>query len=278
MAPKPPSWSWLTKRVKLVVAYDGTDFRGWAAQAGRRTVQSTLTEAIRRVSGERIEIVGASRTDSGAHAEGQVCHFDTEVAISLEKWVYALNRVLPLDIRVRSAKFVKDDFNSRFSAKDRRYHYVWYRGERNPRAERYAVHWDREMDLKAMQLAAKMLEGRHDFRAFTAELDPTIENTRRTLHHVRIFARGNEVIFNVVGDAFLRGMMRRMAGAIQMIGLGQRDEKFIKRLLDPRKRDQETWPVVLPARGLTLMEVRYGPHPKDSRKRNDAKRETDGLE
>src|SRR5579862_7293536 len=98
-------------RVKLVVSYDGTDFRGWAAQAGQRTVQGTLTEAVRQVSGEEIEITGASRTDSGAHARGQVCHFDSEIDIPPEKWAQVLNRVLESDVSVVRSQKASSSFH-----------------------------------------------------------------------------------------------------------------------------------------------------------------------
>src|SRR5579862_4217837 len=99
-------------RLKMVVAYDGTDFRGWAISAGQRTVQGTLTEAVRKVSGENIEITGASRTDSGAHARGQVCHFDTEVPIEPGKWPEIVNRVLPGDVVAIRTSRVREDFHA----------------------------------------------------------------------------------------------------------------------------------------------------------------------
>jgi tRNA pseudouridine38-40 synthase len=255
-----------TKRYKLVVAYDGTDFRGWAAQPGQRTVQGTLKEAVRRISGEDCEIVGASRTDSGAHAEGQVCHFDSSVPIEPEKWVKALNRVLPSDLRVKGCKAVSEQFHARFSALDRIYVYVIYNADPDPRAERYSYCIDRRLDLRKMQEAARNLEGTHDFRAFTEELDPSVENTRRTLYRARIRQTSAGIRFTVRGTAFLRGMMRRMAGALLEAGLGRRAPEDIVRLLDPQAREGLQWPVVLPARGLTLAKVRYGPHPRDNRR------------
>lgn len=266
MARLKPCWSLSTKRFRLVVAYDGTDFRGWAAQPGQRTVQGTLKEAVRRVSGEDCEIVGASRTDSGAHAEGQVCHFDSGVPIPTEKWVLALNRVLPSDLKVRSCRKVPDEFHSRFSALDREYVYVLYVGMPDPRKERYALFASRPLELQAMQAAARCLEGTHDYLAFTEELDPDIENTVRTMHRARISMKNGEVRFTVRGTAFLRGMMRRMAGGLFEVGVGQRPIADFEALLDPNRRDGLRWPVVLPAKGLTLNRVRYGPNPKDNRR------------
>lgn len=252
-------------RIKLTVAYDGTDFRGWAAQTGRRTVQSILTDAVRRVSGEENEIVGASRIDSGAHARGQVCHFDTTRPIEPERWVGALNRLLPADVVVVNAKSVHPEFNSRFWALDRTYAYriVW--GPRDPFRERIAYWTPRPLDQDAMRATAQNLVGRHDFRAFTEELDPKVVNTVREMFAVDVRELRDGATIVVRGTAFLRGMMRRMAGAILEAGRGKRDPESIRSLLDPERRDALTWPVVLPAKGLRLERIRYGRHPRDAR-------------
>lgn len=249
-------------RIKLTVAYDGTDFCGWAAQTGQRTVQGTLRDAVRRISGEDCEIVGASRTDSGAHARGQVCHFDSR--IPADRWVNALNQSMERDIRAVKAEAVSEDFNARFMAMDRTYWYKILRNTTDPFRQRYAhaIHWD--LDVNLMKQAAAMLVGRHDFRAFTEELDPSIQNTVRRLYGVEVIAKRDEVCIAIRGTAFLRGMMRRMSGALLEVGRGKRSLESFSRLLT-KDRDQESWPVVLPANGLTLMKVRYGRHPRDCR-------------
>jgi tRNA pseudouridine38-40 synthase len=252
-------------RLRLVLSYDGTDFSGWAAQTGRRTVQGTLTEAVRHVSGEEIEITGASRTDSGAHALGQVCHFDTEVPIPLENWVYALNKRLPSDVSVRKAERVSEQFNCRFSALDRHYRYRILTGERDPLRMRFAHFYGRPLDVAKMQAGAALLQGDHDFRAFTEELEPHVLNTRRVLFRFDVKQSRDEVWVDVVGTAFLRGMMRRMAGVLLEVGRGFRSVEEVSRLLDPEERHHLQWPVVLPACGLCLQRIRYGRHPRDNR-------------
>ncbi len=252
------------KRIQLVVSYDGTEFCGWAAQSGQRTVQSTLREAVRRVSGEKIEIVGASRTDSGAHAKGQVCHFDTEVKIEPEKWARVLNKVMEPDIGVTDSTQVADSFHSRFSAKDRFYRYRILTAVRDPLRSRFVHEYGRELELPKMQQAAQALLGDHDFKAFTEELDPHVENTRRNLFSFDVRQSRDEVWVDVVGTAFLRGMMRRMAGALLEVGRGYRPVEEVSRLLS-EERNNLQWPVVLPANGLCLMRVRYGRHPHDNR-------------
>lgn len=251
------------RRVKLVVAYDGTDFRGWAAQTGRRTVQSTLTEAVRRVTGEDVEIIGASRTDSGAHAKGQVCHFDTAVPIEPNRWQYALNRVLPLDLAVRRSTVVNSSFHSRFCADDRHYRYRIATGDRDPIRSRFAHDLSQPLDVDLMERAALPLVGRHDFRSYTEELDPTIENTVRELRGLKIRIWRDEVWIDIVGTAFLRGMMRRICGMLTEVGMGKRDPSEALLLTDPKTSLH--LPVVLPARGLTLLRIRYGRHPRDWR-------------
>lgn len=266
MVPKPPCWSLSTRRIKLTVAYDGTDFCGWAAQTGRRTVQGTLKDAVRQISGEDCEIVGASRTDGGAHAQGQVAHLDLAAPIPTAKLPNVLNRVLPPDLRVRDAREVPDWFNSRFCARDRWYRYRIAEHDRDPWLLRRAYGQRYLLDLAAMQSAATDLVGRHDFRAFTEELEPSVLNTVRELYRIDVSRTRGEVRIDIVGTAFLRGMMRRISGYLYEVGVSRRDRSDGVRLLGT-ERNELDWPVVLPARGLTLMAIRYGRHPRDCRQR-----------
>ena len=200
-------------------------------------------------------MIGASRTDSGAHARGQVCHFDTNVAIPPEKWAYVLNRAMPSDVAVLRSHQVPITFNSRFSARDRWYRFV----------SRVDYDYNRPLDVAAMQVAAKHLVGEHDFLAYTEELDPSVENTVRELFSVEVSQTRGEVRIDIVGTAFLRGMMRRMSGALLEVGRGYRPVEDVAALLT-EKRVELAWPVVLPAKGLCLMQVRFGRHPRDNRK------------
>jgi tRNA pseudouridine38-40 synthase len=255
-------------RLKLTVAYDGTDFKGWASQKNHRTVHGTLTEAVRQVSGdEKIEIIGASRTDGGAHAKGQVCHFDCRHPIPVERWTGILNQVLPSDLAVVNTQQVGEDFNCRFMVLDRFYRYRILCGKRDPHRERFAHHYSysRKLNIETMQQAATLLQGSHDFLAFTEELESSEINTMRTMFKVEVKQVRDEVWVDVLGTAFLRGMMRRMAGVILETGRGQRDIVEVSRLLDIQERHNLQWPVVLPAKGLCLMKIRYGRHPRDHR-------------
>jgi tRNA pseudouridine38-40 synthase len=259
-------------RIKFIVAYDGTDFRGWARSPGHRTVHDVLSAAIHRVCGHEVELVGASRTDSGAHARGQVCHFDTDVPIETSKWPTVLNRVLPPDIALFAARPVSNDFHARFCAEDRLYRYRIRQTGRDPFAGRYAHEYGGNLDVTRMQSATKLLVGTHDYRAFTEDLDPSVENTTRTLRQVEVYEPppesytipGKEVWIDVVGTAFLRGMMRRISGGLLEVGRGQRSLEEFGSLLTPEWTGMHL-PVVLPAKGLCLMRVRYGDPPRDCR-------------
>ncbi len=220
---------------------------------------------MRQVSGEDCEIVGASRTDSGAHAKGQVCHFDTVRPIEPEKWVRALNKLLPSDLAVVGAARAPDRFHSRFCAEDRWYRYRIRTGPRDPLLGRWAHEFGKPLDVERMDRATEVLLGEHDFRSFTAELNPSVENTIRTLRKIELWPTGQGVRIDVVGTAFLRGMMRRIAGALLEVGAGKRPESDVRKLLDPTIRDAIHRPEVLPAQGLTLMGVRYGRPLRDHR-------------
>lgn len=254
-----------TRRIQLIVAYDGTDYRGFAAQADQRTVQRTLTEAIRRVTGEVNEIIGASRTDSGAHAKGQSIHFDTQAGTPIHRWKPVLNRMLPNDLKVIDANDVDTAFHARFCAHRRRYRYDILRTNDDPFRARFAYAvGNLSLDLTKMQEAASLFVGTHDFRAFTEELDPTVENTVRLLDSVNVSSSGDEIHIDIEGTAFLRGMMRRISGFLWEVARGQRPAEDAAVLLS-EARSSLQWPVVLPARGLCLEQVVYLDPPVDCR-------------
>lgn len=253
------------RRIQLIVAYDGTDFCGFAAQADQRTVQRTLTEAIRRVTGEMNEIIGASRTDSGAHAEGQAIHFDTFATTPVKKWKPVLNRMLPDDVKIVGAVEREPDFHARFCAHRRKYRYTVLRTGDSPFRARFGfVDENPRIDLNLMQEAALPFEGVHDFRAFTEELDPSVENTVREITSVKVSSHEDEIWIDIEGTAFLRGMMRRISGFLWEASLRKRPVSDAKVLLSDQRSSLQ-WPVVLPAKGLCLKEVVYLDPPADCR-------------
>lgn len=221
---------------------------------------------MRQVSGEDCEIIGASRTDSGAHADYQVCHFDTNWKADPVQIPRILNNMLPQDIGIQKAKFVPDSFHSRFSAVDRTYRYRIRQSPRNPNISRFTHDYWKKLDLKAMQEAAKFLVGVHDFRAFSEEVEPEA-NAIREIFEINVRGAGSEIWIDIRGNAFMRGMMRRISGGLFEVGRGRRPGSDIAGLLDLERRETIHWPVVLPAKGLCLKKIRYGRHPKDFRSR-----------
>ncbi len=252
-------------RVKFVVAYDGSEFRGFAPQGGQRTVHGVLTETVRQVSGEDCEIIGASRIDSGANAKGQVVHFDSAVQIPMERWPRIMNQVLPEDLTVVKATKVHPEFNSRFWAGKRWYRYRIQTMWRDPERSRYAFFYNaKPLDVERMHEASQRFVGVHDFLAFSQLVEPG-KNTVRQILEISVNRYRDEVWIDVYGTAFVRGMMRRMSGCLWEIGRGARAPEEIDVLLAQRDKRKIDWPTVLPASGLTLMKVFYGRHPYDRR-------------
>lgn len=254
----------LAKRIKLVVEYDGTDFCGWAAQPDQRTVHSTLKNAVCLISGHETEITGASRTDSGAHARGQVVHFDTTNPMPDPHWVRALNDRLPLDVAIKSAQEVPGHFHARFSVQHRHYRYQIEIGRRNPETSRRAYNTHLALNVAWMQQAGNALVGTHDFWCYSEEV-PISANAIRELYALRVTQKQNTVRIDITGNAFMRGMMRRISGGLFEVGAGKRDPDDLQKLLNLESRDAIYRPQVLPARGLCLERIRYKRHYKDFR-------------
>ena len=245
--------------VALTVAYDGTEFHGWQAQHELRTVQGALEAAVRRMVGEGASRVrGASRTDAGVHAEGQVAAFDCPLLIPPRGWTLGLNGHLPDDVAIVDARVVAPGYTPRFDAKEKLYHYRIYVGPtRDPLRRRVAWHLPpgfsrrdlpapregdegvrdvrRYFDVDAMREAARSLEGEHDFHAFRAADDPR-ESTVRTMHEVSIHVPDHdpsELILHVRGNAFMKNMVRILAGTLVDVGapapLGERCREALDR-------------------------------------------------
>jgi len=230
------------------------------------TVQGTLTDIVRQVSGEDIEIIGGSRTDSGTHAVGQVVHFDANWPAEPAKIPRIINNLLPGDIAVQKATVVKPDFHARFSAISRTYRYRLRQTPRNPLESRFVHDIWRKLNIEVMNDAAQVLVGSHDFLAFSEETEPTA-NAVREVFSAQVQRSGREVWIEITGNAFMRGMMRRISGGLYEVGRGRRSVEDFSKLLDPRHRSNLMWPVVLPAKGLCLLKIKYGRHPRDFRER-----------
>jgi len=202
-------------RYRATVEYDGTDFAGFQAQPGARTVQGELEAALATIcGGSRIRVVAAGRTDAGVHATGQVIAFTDPKGRPAEELTRALNALLPEDLAIREVRRVPAGFNPRYAARYREYRYTVWNGPRSPHRERYALGVRDPLDTAAMERAGSALMGRHDFSAFGASHRQPV----RTVHSVRIRRAGSVVTIDIAADAFLRQMVRRIVAVLLEVG------------------------------------------------------------
>jgi tRNA pseudouridine38-40 synthase len=243
-----------TQYLRATIAYDGTDYLGFQLQAKGRTVQRVLEEALARVTQAPVRVVGSSRTDSGAHAQGQVIAFHTSWRHSVPDLQCALNAVLPQDVVVLDVDLAPVGWHPRFSAKRRCYRYtVLNRSLRSPLDRRYAHLVTQSLNLDALRAGSEYLVGEHDFAAFGR---PTVgENTVRQLFSAEWRQDGQWFVFDVVGNAFLQGMVRNMVGVCLQVGVGSWPAERVGVVLESRNRALAAPPA--PACGLCLMRVDY---------------------
>jgi len=240
-------------RYRALVEYDGTDFTGFQVNPGKRTVQGVLEAALARL-GDGVEqrVDGAGRTDSGVHASGQVIAFTYAGRLPEADLGRALDALLPPDVTVRAIRRAPDGFNPRYAARYREYRYTVWNGPRSPLRERTALGVRVPLDTAAMARAGLVLEGRHDFSAFGA----ADRNPVRTVHSVRVRRSGSLVTIDVRADAFLRGMVRRIAAVLLEVGRGKMDETGVRAALAARLPALDG--ASAPAHGLTLRRVALG--------------------
>jgi len=244
-------------KFRLTLEYDGAGFAGWQVQAGgQRTVQGVLEAGLARIAGHACRVAGASRTDSGVHAEGQVASVALETALGAEALRRAANGVLPGDLAVTAVAEVSEAFHARHSARGKLYRYrIWNGASPSPLRAARTHRVFTPLDLGAMRAAAAALEGSHDFRAFQAA-GGAPGSTLRRLRRVAVEGepRG-EVRLLVEGDAFLRHMVRILVGTLVEVGIGRRDPAGIPALHAARERSRAG--PTAPARGLCLVRVDY---------------------
>ena len=245
------------RRIRLIVEYDGTNYAGWQRQLNALAVQQVIEEALSKLTRERVVIHGASRTDAGVHALGQSCHFDTDSRIPAEKFSYAVNTMLPPDIRIRHSEEVSPDFYARFSTKGKRYRYLFYDDHHAGALNRFThAHSIYPLDEVRMQAEADALIGVHDFKAFAAS-GSVVKDTVRAIWRAEITRQGHDVQLIVEGSGFLYNMVRIIAGTLWDVGSGKLPPGALKRAIDTG--DRLDLGVTAPAHGLTLMEVFYEP-------------------
>ena len=256
------------KNIKLTIAYDGADFHGWQFQPGVATIQGAINEAARKITQEKIVAHGASRTDAGVHALGQVAHFKTRSPLSALEIQRSLNALLPPAIRIVAAEEVGPDFHSRWLSQGKTYRYRIYRGKVLPPFEyRRVLHYPWPLDEGAMAAAARLFEGQHDFSSFAAssgsEDDDRDRNMQRVVHSSQIICDPSveEISYLVCGQSFLRYMVRKMVGTLIEVGRARLTPADIPSLFELRDRSR-SGPTV-PPEGLYLVGLEY-PDPTDS--------------
>lgn len=243
-------------RVMAVVEYDGTNYAGWQRQNNAITVQQVLEEAIERATGCRVSVTGAGRTDSGVHAVGQCAHFDLETTIPADKLAYALNLVLPEDIRIRETRKVREDFHARKDAIGKHYRYTIFNAPHDCAINRhYCTHVRYALDVEAMRVAAGYIKGTHDFACFRAAGSTEMKSTVRTITEIDVKRIGDFVYLDVKGTGFLYNMVRIIAGTLLEVGRGRRKAESIVDVI--ASCDRNFAGPTAPAKGLTMVSVTY---------------------
>lgn len=243
------------KRIKLTIAYDGTNYCGWQVQPNGITVEEVVNKALKKLTGEDIQVIGASRTDSGVHALGNVAVFDTHTTIPPERISYALNQRLPEDIVIVKSEEVAEDFHPRYCdcSKTYEYHILNMRIPiPTKRLKNYFVSYD--LDVEKMRKAAGYLIGEHDFVSF-CNVRTDVEDTVRTVTELEILKDGEEITIRISGNGFLYNMVRIIVGTLIRVGRGFYEPEKVKEILEAK--DRKAAGVTAPPHGLILAEIRY---------------------
>lgn len=245
------------KRVRLFVAYDGTNYCGWQMQPNGVTIEEVLNEKLKKLTGEDIHVIGASRTDSGVHALGNVAVFDTESSIPPERMAYALNQKMPEDIVIVKSDEVPADWHPRYQneiVKTYEYH-ICNSPVPNPMKRNYSTHVSFELDVDKMREGAQYLIGEHDFVSF-CNIRTNVEDTVRTVTSLEITQDGEDITLRITGNGFLYNMVRIIAGTLIRVGRGFYEPERVREILEERERTAAG--VTAPPNGLVLVGIDYG--------------------
>ena len=243
------------RRIRLVVAYDGTNYCGWQLQPNGNTVQAELEKALENLFHEPIRILGASRTDAGVHARGNVAVFDTASRMDATRVAFALNTWLPADIRIRRSDEVAPDWHPRFRDTIKTYEYhICNSTFPDPLVRLYSLFYHYPLDEKAMQQAADYLVGTHDFTSFCTQ-QPHVKDHVRTIYALQVQREGEMITIRVTGNGFLYNMVRIIAGTLLQVGGGLLEPAQMDAIL--RARDRQMAGDTARPEGLTLVEIRY---------------------
>ena len=242
-------------RIKLTVAYDGTNYCGWQVQPNGISIQATLQKAIEDLVGEKVNVTGASRTDSGAHALGQVAVFDTDRNIPDWRYALAINQRLPKDIVVQKSEEVSMDFHPRYTNVEKTYEYrILNRRVQLPNERLYSYFVPKKLNVDKMREAAVYLVGEHDFRSFCSQ-KTKVQSTVRTIYSLDIVTEGDLITLRIRGNGFLYNMVRIITGALLKVGFEQKTAEEIRYAVE-HPSAKAAGPTA-PAHGLTLVSIEY---------------------
>ena len=243
------------KNVKLTIEYDGSNYHGWQYQSNVSSIQEEIEKALRKVTGEYIDIFGSGRTDAGVHATGQVANFYTTCQLPSERFKYALNMRLPRDIIIVDSEEVELDFHSRFSAKRKEYKYIIYNNEMPSAINRnYSYHIINKLNIDEMKMASEYLIGTHDFASFMTK-GTIVKDTIRTIYSIDIIKNDKFIEVIIEGSSFLRSMIRIIVGTLVLIGNGKLKKEALSNIILGKKRCLSG--PTAPAQGLYLQKVYY---------------------
>ena len=244
------------RNIKLLIEYDGTNYRGWQVQPKGLTIQGVLEEKLSLITGEAVHLIGSGRTDSGVHAFGQVANFKTKSKLDVHSIQKALNSLLPPDIVIQKAEEVEEGFHARKASKSKVYEYrILNRELRSPFHHEYAWHIPKKLDLEEMKKATQILVGEHDFSSFRSVGSPTRTAIRRVIRTEWKRGRDGLIRFEIEANGFLKQMVRALVGTLVEVGRGKIDPDEFQKILDSRDR-KKAGPTA-PAHGLFLKEVKY---------------------
>lgn len=242
-------------KIMLTIAYDGTDYCGWQIQNNAITIEQKVAEACQKLFSREIKLVGASRTDTGVHALGQVVVLEVETTIPIDRIPYAINAHLPHDIVIRGAKWVSDDFHPRYNTNNKTYEYKIHNANFPlPQNSRYTYFYHKTLDVDKMKQAARYLVGEQDFKAFCSA-GSSVKTTVREIYECDVCLEKDMITIRINGNGFLYNMVRIITGTLIEIGTGKREPDDMLDII--RSLDRNKAGVTAPAKGLTLMKINY---------------------
>ncbi|OGO77819.1 MAG: tRNA pseudouridine(38-40) synthase TruA [Clostridiales bacterium GWB2_37_7] len=245
------------RNIKLIIEYDGTNYRGWQSQKNVSSIQETIQKAIEKITGSKPNLNGSGRTDAGVHAFGQVANFFTESKIPADRFTFALNAVLPKDIVIKASSEAEMDFHARYSAVGKRYSYLMLNSKQPTALYRnlaYHISYCDKLNIDQMRIASKYFVGTHDFSGFMAT-GSSVKDTIRTIYDIKITQNEDIIKLTYHGNGFLYNMVRIISGTLLYAGIGKIDSNELSDIIDSKDRTKAG--LTLPAHGLYLEKVLY---------------------